>query len=273
MSSGEFKVFRGGLKLPLIGLGTYLSPMECSNKSYYVEVFRYAFEIGYRLIDTAEAYNCSEEVVGEALRGFRRDEFVVVSKVWPTHARFDDVVKSALASSRRLGTYIDLYLLHWPSRDVPISETIRAFEKLIDDGVVRFMGVSNFTLEQLQEAMASARKYEVVADEVRYNVEDRSIERDLLPFSEREGIAVIAYSPLAVGSLTNPQNPAYRILKEVADEYNATPAQIALAWLMDKPTVVPIPKATKREHLKENIEATKIKLKQKHKQKIDQLKA
>ncbi|WP_291999209.1 aldo/keto reductase [Caldivirga sp.] len=266
----EYREFRGGLKMPVIGLGSYLSVSECMRRDHYIAVFKKALEVGYRMFDTAEAYNCSEEVIGNAISGFSRGDLFIVSKVWPTHASFDDVLRSARASVRRLGTFIDLYLLHWPSRDVPISETIRAFERLIDDGLIRFMGVSNFDAKALMEAMGAARKYEIVANEVKYNLADRFIERDLMPMAIKENIAIIAYSPLGTGSLLNPSNPGYEVLRRIAAKYGKTPAQVALNWLISKPNTVAIPKATREEHLRENLGALGWRINQEDQKQLEQ---
>ena len=275
----EYKTFRGNLKMPVIGLGTwgigggYWTP-DCSRKAEWVALLRRAIEFGYRMFDTAEMYGggCSEEIVGAAVSssGLPRDEFFIISKVWPNHASYNDVLKSAKNSVSRLGTYIDLYLLHWPSREVPISETIRAFEKLIDDGLIKFMGVSNFDSRLLMEAMGAAKKHEVVADEVKYNLSDRFVERNLMPVAVRENIAIIAYSPLGTGSLLNPSSKGFEVLSRVASKYGKTPAQVALNWLIGKPNTVAIPKATSEKHLRENLEALGWRLSQEDVEQLEQ---
>ncbi len=234
-----------------IGLGTwgmgggFWTP-DYSDDERYIRALRYAYERGVRVFDTAEMYGGghSEELVGQALSEFQED-VVIVSKVWPNHLRYDDLVRSAEASRRRLGVRsIDLYLIHWPSPEVPIGESIRALEDLIDRGVIRCMGVSNFDVRLLQEAMGAARKYEVVADEVEYSVYRREPEAELIPFARRAGVTIIAYSPLGRG-----QAARDRFLAEIGRKYGKTAVQVALNYLL--PNSIPIPKASTKEHIDE----------------------
>ncbi len=243
-----------------IGLGTwgmgggFWTP-DYSNDEAYVEAIRYAYERGLRLFDTAEMYGGghTEELVGRALRGVQ-DEVLIISKVWPNHLRHDDLIRSAINSRARLGIKaIDLYLIHWPSTEVPIIESIRAMEELIERGVIRCMGVSNFDVRLLEEAMAAARKYEVVADEVEYSIYHREPERDLIPFARRNNVTIIAYSPLGKGSVARD-----RRLVEIAGRYGATPVQVALSYL--KRSSIPIPKASRREHIDEIAGALRLEL-------------
>lgn len=234
-----------------IGLGTwgmgggFWTP-DYSNDDAYVSAIRYAYERGIRLFDTAEMYGGghTEELVGRALRDFL-DDVLIVSKVWPNHLHYDDLVRSAEASRRRLGVRsIDLYLIHWPNRDVPLSESIRALEDLVDRGVIRCFGVSNFDARLLEEAVSTAKKYEVVADEVEYSVYNRWPERDLIPLARRLGVTIIAYSPLGRGSVASD-----RRLAEIGKKYGRTPVQVALNYLMR--SSIPIPKSSRKEHIDE----------------------
>ncbi|AET32846.1 aldo/keto reductase [Pyrobaculum ferrireducens] len=238
--------------VPAIGLGTWgigggYWSADTSRDPQWIEAIKYAVERGLRLIDTAEMYGAghAEELVGAALRGYPRDEVFIVTKVWPSHARHDDVIKAAQASAARLGTHIDLYLLHWPSDAVPICETVRAFEELVDRGVIRHFGVSNFTLVQLRQAEACAKKYELAAVENHYSLYNRRDDDDLIPYAKASGIMYIAYTPLEKGAVA--RDP---LLAEVGRRYGATPVQTALAWYI-KHGVVPIPKAERREHIDE----------------------
>jgi diketogulonate reductase-like aldo/keto reductase len=238
--------------VPAIGLGTWgigggFWTADTSRDGEWVEAVRYAVGRGLKLIDTAEMYGGghSEELVGRAIKGLPREELFVVTKVWPSHARYEEVLKAAERSAARLGTYIDLYLLHWPSDSVPICETIRAFEALVDGGLVRFFGVSNFSLQQLQEAEACAKKYEVAAVQNHYSLYNRRDEADVLPYALANGIMYMAYTPLEKGAVARD-----RRLAEIGRKYGATPAQVALAWYV-KRGVVPIPKAERKEHIDE----------------------
>lgn len=247
--------------VPAIGLGTWgigggYWVADSSRDREWVEAIRYAVERGLRLVDTAEMYGGghAEELVGEAVKGFPREELFIVSKVWPSHARFDDVVKSAEASARRLGTHIDLYLLHWPSDSVPLCDTIRAFEALVDRGVIRHFGVSNFSLAQLKEAEACAKKYEVAAVQNHYSIYNRRDDRDVIPYALSNGIMYMAYTPLEKGSVARDAR-----LANIGRKYGATPVQVALAWYV-KRGVVPIPKAEKKEHIDEIVGAFRVEL-------------
>lgn len=275
----EFKELdKTGVKIPVIGLGTWgigggFWIPDCSNMDAMIKLIRDAVEMGYTMIDTAEMYGggCSERIIGEAIKGFPRDRLFIISKVWPTHARYDDVLKSAKASSERLGTYIDLYMIHWPARDVPIRDTMKAMEELADEGVIKHIGVSNFDVVELEEARRSLTKYGIAANEIRYNLLDRDAERDILPYAEREGITIIAYSPLGTGSILRPGSKEYKLLDEIGRKYNKTPAQVLLNWVISKPNVVAIPKAARLEHMKENVGAMGWRLDEDDIKKLEQL--
>lgn len=238
--------------VPAVGLGTWgigggFWNVDTSRDGEWVMAIRYAVERGLRLIDTAEMYGGghAEELVGTAIKGFSRDELFIVTKVWPSHARYEEVLKAARGSVARLGTYIDLYLLHWPADAVPICETIRAFETLVDKGLIRFFGVSNFSLQQLKEAETCAKKYEVAAVQNHYSLYNRRDEADLIPYALTNGVMYMAYTPLEKGSVARD-----RRLVEIGRKYGATPVQVALAYYV-KRGVVPIPKAEKKEHIDE----------------------
>ncbi|MGQ9781019.1 MAG: aldo/keto reductase [Nitrososphaeria archaeon] len=242
-------------RIDVLGLGTWRigggEEPYYSDDEFYIKSLKKAFEVGYRLIDTAEYYASghTEELIGQALKGFKREDFFITSKVWPNHLRYDEVVKAAQRSLRRLQTtYIDLYLIHWPNPEVPIEETVSALEKLIDDGKVRYIGVSNFSVTQLQEAISATRKHEITSNQIRYNIVDKKAEVELLPFARKNNIRIIAYTPLERGRLNLP------LLKELSAKYGKTENQIALNYLICK-EAVPIPKAIKEEHLIENLGA------------------
>ncbi|GIX47297.1 MAG: aldo/keto reductase [Candidatus Tectimicrobiota bacterium] len=238
-----------GVLVPEIGLGTW-------RYRGGVEPLRHGIALGARLIDTAEIYG-TEEVVGEALRDCREQVFLA-TKVSAAHLRYDDVLRAAEASLRRLGTsVIDLYQIHWPNPRVPIAETLRAMETLVDRGQVRFLGVSNFSLQALQQAQAAARHHPIVSNQVLYNLNRRDIERELLPYCQQQGITVIAYTPLDDGRLAVPSSqPRMQVLAAVAREVNKTLAQVALNWCIAHPNVIAIPKSNRRERIEENCGAS-----------------
>jgi len=250
-----FKLGKNG-RIPILGYGTWriggAQEPDYSQDDYYIKALRRAFEVGYTLIDTAEYYGAghTEELIAEALKGFSREDFFITSKVWPNHLRYDDVLKSADASLKRLQTgYIDLYLIHWPNPQIPIKETVKALEDLVDLGKVRYIGVSNFNLNELREAIESTKRHEIVANQVRYSVLNKSnVEPELLTYAKRNDVRIIAYTPLEKGKMNHP------LLTELASKYKKTVNQIALNYLICK-EAVPIPKAVKEEHIIENFNA------------------
>jgi diketogulonate reductase-like aldo/keto reductase len=248
-----------GEKFPALGLGTWgiggFSYPDYSNDELAIEIIRFAVEIGMNFIDTAEMYGAghSEELVGEAIKGIREKVFIA-TKVLPTNFRYEDVIKACERSLRRLKTsYIDLYQLHWPNPSIPIKETMRAMEILANEGKIRYIGISNFSVEETIEAMNALSKYEIVSNQVEYSLLVRDIEKDLLDFCRKNKITVIAYSPLARGELL--KGKYYEFLSKIGKKYNKTAAQVALNWLIIKENVTAIPKAFSRKKIVENMGA------------------
>ncbi len=235
------------------GIGGYESP-DYSGDRESVEVLRYGLELGINLIDTAEFYGAghSEELVGKAIEGFDREKIFIISKVWPTHFGYEKAKKAARASAKRLSTYIDLYLLHWPGESwEKIKETLHALEELVDEGLIRYIGVSNFDLELLKRSQEAMRKYEIVANEVKYSLRDRWSETSgLLDYMKQEKMALIAYTPLEKGTLARNS-----CLAEIGKAYRKTTAQVALNYLIWEENVMAIPKAGRKEHVEENFGA------------------
>jgi diketogulonate reductase-like aldo/keto reductase len=260
-----------GERIAAIGLGTWLiggggSP-DYSRDREAVEAIRYAIELGMTHIDTAEMYGGghAEELVGEAIKAFKRDEVFIASKVWPTNLRYDDLLKACERSLKRLQTsYIDIYYIHWPSDVIPLSESMRAMERLYKDGKIRYIGLSNFSPTQIEEARSYLSTTDVVAIQAEYSLYNRKIEADLIPYCFRSGMTVVAYSPLARGALlADLKKPAERriqLLMELAEKYSKTPVQIALNWVIWHDQVIAIPKALQKQHLEENAGAAGWKL-------------
>jgi len=254
---------RAKVKVSDIGMGTYYdaSWIAASRLSGYqqgredkIAALRNGIELGINLIDTAEIYE-SEPLVAEAIKGYRRDALFVATKVWPMHLKYDQVLKAAQRSLERLqSSYIDLYQIHWPNPMVPIKETMRAMEKLVDDGKVRYIGVSNFSLSQTKEAEEALSRYELVSNQVEYSLKVREIEADLLPYCDKNGIVILAYRPLAHGALANPSGKLKAVIDEISQKDGGkTPAQIALNWLLNKSRVVfPIPRASRPQRVAED---------------------
>ena len=252
-----------GVKVSAIGMGTYYDPFWIvlsrfgilRGRESKVRAIRLGLENGINFIDTAEIYG-SEPIVAEAIRGFDRDSLFIATKVWVTHLRYDDVIKAARGSLARLGVrYIDLYQVHFPNRRVPIKETMRAMEKLVDDGVVRFIGLSNFNVRQIEEARAALSRYDIASIQMPYSLIDRRIEADIIPYARRNNMAVIAYYPLGHGKLT--KGMPREVLEMVSRNHGPkTPAQIALNWIISKhENVFPIPRASNPMHVKEDLGA------------------
>jgi len=240
--------------IPVVGMGTYGMG---SDDDRAVNALRHGLDRGMLLIDTAEMYGSghSEEVVSRAVEG-RRDSVFVASKVSPSHFAYDDVLRSAQKSLKRLRLkQMDLYQLHWPNPSIPISETMRAMEKLANDGLTRYVGVSNFSIAQMQEAQKALSKNRIVSNQVEYSLLERSIEKDLLLYCQKEGVTVIAYSPLGQGKMSKGRGAAFDILDKVAEKLGKSRNQVALNWLLHQESVVVIPKAVRKEHLAENAES------------------
>ena len=235
------------VETPEIGLGAW---------SYRggVEPLRRGISLGAFLIDTAEAYG-TEDVVGEAISPMR-DQVFLATKVSPSNFKYGDVIKAADSSLKRLGTeYIDLYQLHWPNSSIPIEETMRAMDKLVKDGKVRFIGVSNFSVAQFKEAQATT-KNNIVSNQLSYSLADRNIEQDILPFCQDNKVTVIAYTPLAGGVGNLRASLGSGALEKVAKASGKTEAQVALNWCISKKGVVAIPKSDSAARTEENCGAS-----------------
>lgn len=251
------RIPRTEIDLPVVGQGTWGFGDVHQQRTRDVDALRLGIELGLTLIDTAEFYagGGSERVVGEAIRDCR-DQVFLVTKVWPSHAAPADLVRAVSASLRRLGTdRLDGLLLHWPTRSVPLQETIAAMEHLRESGAVRFYGVSNFSLPWLRrlEGAGSA-----AFNQVSYSLGQRRAENAVIPYAERQGQIVMAYSPLAHG-----RHEAWGqsdALRQVADRHGASPTEIALAWTVRHASVVTIPKAVRPEHIRSNARAGTIEL-------------
>jgi len=233
-------------------IGVYSGPSE---RATQVQALKRGIELGCNLIDTAEMYagGRSEEVVGEAIEDLRKDVFIA-SKVSPNNLHHDDVIAACNKSLKRLRTrYIDLYQIHWPNSTIPIKETMSAMEALVREGKVRYIGVSNFSVEQTEEARAALPKSELVSNQVEYSLTNRSSETQVLPYCEKNGLTLIAYSPLAKGTL-----PEWLIPKAICAKYKVTPVQVMLNWVTRSKSVVAIPKSANIRHVEENMSSVAV---------------
>ncbi len=243
-------------KISTIGMGAWRigSYRSSDEREGQVRALRRGIELGINHIDTAEMYASgrSEEVVGEAIKDVRKDVFIA-SKVAPGNLHHDDVAKSCRASLRRLQTsYIDLYQVHWPDPNVPIKETMSAMEELVDEGAIRYIGVSNFSVKETEDARAALSKNEIVSNQVEYSLANRYAESEILPFCAREKVTLIAYSPLARGNIS------HSIPKAILQKYQLTPAQAMLNWVTRHEQVVAIPKSVDVGHLEENAASVSV---------------
>lgn len=238
-----------GVPVPVIGQGTWLIE---SGGRHAAEALRTGIDLGMTHLDTAEMYGNgeAEKLLAHAIAG-RRDEVFLVSKVLPSNASFDGTLRACEASLRRLGVdHLDLYLLHWPGSH-PIAETMRAFERLVRDGMTRFVGVSNFDVEDLEAAERALRNERLAANQVLYHLGDRGIERRVIPWCNERGVAVVGYSPFGHRGLPSPNSTGGRVLARVAQRRGRTPHQVVLNFLT-RNGVFTIPKSGNPEHVREN---------------------
>ena len=242
-----------GVNVPVVGQGTWRMGEDPSAYACEVSALRLGIELGMTLIDTAEMYaeGGAEEVVAEAITGLR-DKVFLVSKVYPHNASCQGIPQACARSLRRLKTeYIDLYLLHWRG-EYPLEETVEAFERLREDGKIGRWGVSNFDMDDLHELNSPA----CATNQVLYNLEERGIEFDLLPWSQQHRQPVMAYCPIGQGG----EMLAHPALEKIAARHGSTPAQVALAWILQQSGVIAIPKAVKPDHLQLNAQAPQLQL-------------
>jgi diketogulonate reductase-like aldo/keto reductase len=244
-----------GLEVPVIGMGTWLIEGRSRDaERQAIEALRLGLDLGMNHIDTAEMYGNgrTEELVAKAVDN-QREQVFLVSKVLPSNASYQGTLKACERSLKRLKThFIDLYLLHWPSSQHPIEETMRAMEKLLDEGMIRLIGVSNFDVEQLREAQHALKKYRIACNQVLYHLAYRGIERDLLPYCAENSIAIVGYSPFGHGNFPSSHSKGGKVLAEIAKRHNRTMRQVTLNFLTRDPNLFTIPKAGNPDHVKEN---------------------
>lgn len=256
MASVRLVKTRGGCDMPQLGQGTWRMGENAAARKDEVAALKLGLDLGMTLIDTAEMYGKgkAEEIVGEAIAG-RREEPFLVSKVLPENASLKGTVWACERSLKRLGTdRIDLYLLHWQGPHL-LSDTFEAFDRLVEQGKIRFYGVSNFDLDALRRLERVPNGANTVANQVMYSLSRRGIESSLLPWCAKNAIAVMAYSPLDQGRLLG--EPA---LARIAQRHDVAPEAVAIAWTMREPFLVVIPKAATPEHVRANAKALELAL-------------
>ncbi len=240
-----------------IGGGTY---PDLSQDSASMTALRAALETGYTHFDTAEYYAAghSEELIGRALRGTntKREAVFITTKVSPEHLRYNDVLKSCENSLRHLGMdYVDMYLIHWPGTGIDYEEAFRALNKLVRDGKVKHLGVSNFKLKLLKQVQGYSET-PIITNQVPYRLPDKTyVENGVIEYCQQNDILITAYSPVKFRNLT-----VNKTIEAIADAHAVTPFQIALAWLVAQPRVITIPMSYNPQHIRENFESANIEL-------------
>jgi diketogulonate reductase-like aldo/keto reductase len=244
-----------GPLVPVIGQGTWY--IDRGDRKDAVAALRRGIDLGMTHIDTAEMYGDAELVVAEAIAG-RRDDIFVVSKVLPSNASRRGTVTACERSLARLKTdRLDCYLLHWRG-SYPLAETVAAFEQLVSAGKIRSWGVSNFDAGDLDELLAVAGKGRIACNQVLYHLQERAIEHAVMPWCEKHGVAVVAYSPFGHNDFPSPRSKAGEVLQAIAKAHGASARQVALGFLTRKTEVFAIPKASTSEHAADNAAAGKL---------------
>ena len=246
--------------LPVIGQGTWNVPLRGAAREEAIRALRAGIELGMVHLDTAEMYGDggAETLVGEAIAGLPRERLFLVSKVLPSNASYQGTIKACKATLKRMRVdYLDCYLLHWPG-NFPIGETMRAFEQLIADGLIRALGVSNFDVEDLRAAQAALTREKIACNQVLYHLGERSIEAHEIPFCQQAGIATVAYTPFGRGEWRN--RPGAPELERIARAHGVTAHAVILAFLTRDELTFAIPKAATPAHVGDNAAAGTFRL-------------
>lgn len=279
----EYKEIAKGVKIPVLGIGTWQMGggmgSNTSNDKQDILAIKTAIDLGMTHIDTAEIYanGKAEELVAKAIQGLDRKKLFITTKVKAENLKYDDVLKAVKASLNRLQTdYLDLYLIHWPNSSIPLKESMKAMNALVENGTTKFIGVSNFTVEEMKEAQQHSEN-KVITNQVEYNLLNRNrgtwanlpVESEVLPYCQENDMLLTAYSPVDRGTLTRPGIP---LLDELAQKYKKTQAQISINWLISKKNVITIPKTSNLDHLKDNLGAVGWKMSKEDIEKLDNMK-
>jgi diketogulonate reductase-like aldo/keto reductase len=248
---------KGGPQVSLIGQGTWY--LDHGDRKRAIAALQRGIEEGMTHIDTAEMYGDAELVIADAIAG-KRDGLFLVSKVLPSNASRRGTITACERSLKRLKTdHLDCYLLHWRG-SYPLEDTVAAFEELIVAGKIRSWGVSNFDTDDLDELLSVSGKGKIACNQVLYHLQERAIEHAVIPWCEKRGVAVVAYSPFGHDDFPSPRSKGGEVLAAIADSHEATARQVALSFLARAPGVFPIPKASSAEHAAENAAAADLTL-------------
>jgi diketogulonate reductase-like aldo/keto reductase len=264
----KIKLGKTGENIPVLGQGTW-GIKSFRNKVYYEkwkDSIRRGIELGITHIDTAEFYGrgTSEKIVGQVISEYDRDDIFITTKLFPMHLRYKSMKKAASKSLKRLGIkQIDLYLIHWPSPLTSIKSQMKILADLVKEEKVRYIGLSNFSVEQFKEAQSYLKNVELVNNQLNASITRQRHINQSLPFYQKEGIIMTAYSPLGHNGYQNLRGELRDKLENVAKSHNATIQQIAIAWLINHENIITIPKALKVEHMEANAKAAEITLSEK----------
>lgn len=254
------KKLKSGFSMPVFGIGTWQMGGRFrhnlkNNDQRDINAIKSAIDLGITHIDTAEIYanGYAEKLVGQAIKNYKRSKIFLVSKVSGYNLKYDAILNAVEQSLARLQTdYLDLYLIHWPNPAIPIKQTMRAMDRLVDEGTIRNIGVSNFAVKRLRQAQ-SCSSNKIVCNQVHYNLIFREPEKKgLLKYCQNNDIFLSAWRPIQKGELTK---PGITILDELGKKYKKTPAQIAINWLISQKNVITLSKTSNLKHLKENLGA------------------
>jgi len=259
----DYKILDKGFKIPVIGLGTWgiggLLDKDSSRDAESIQAIKNAINLGYTHIDTAELYGAgyTEELIGKAIKNVERSKLIITSKVFNTNLKYDDVIASCKKSLEKLQTnYIDIYLIHAPNPSIPLEETMRSMDYLVEQKIIKFVGVSNFSVKEMIEAQRYSRN-KIVVNQIPYNLATRNkdhrgncinMESEIIPYCQKNAIVIMAYRPIERGFLLKPNS----VLDGLSRKYSKTKVQIAINWLISKKGIITISKSTDIKHLKEN---------------------
>jgi diketogulonate reductase-like aldo/keto reductase len=247
-----------GPGVSVIGQGTWY--LDRGDRKAAIAALRRGIDTGMTHIDTAEMYGDAELVIADAIAGLPREKLFLVSKVLPSNASRRGTITACERSLKRLKTdHLDCYLLHWRG-SYPFEETVAAFEELVRSGKIRSWGVSNFDEDDLDELLDVAGEGRIACNQVLYHLQERAIEHAVIPWCERNGVAVVAYSPFGHNDFPSARSRGGEVLQSIADAHKATTRQVALAFLTRAPSVLAIPKASSAEHAAENAAAGELNL-------------
>lgn len=258
----DFITLKNGLSIPRLGMGTWYLGEKLSVREEEIEALQRGIDCGMTLIDTAEMYGngLSEQLVGQAVKGYRREDLFLVSKVLPQNAGESRIRRSLNHTLRMIRTdYLDLYLLHWRG-SIPLAETVRCMEELVKEGKIRAWGVSNFDTDDMEELFAIPGGENCAVNQVLYHLGSRGIEYSLKPWMDAHGVALMAYCPLAQAGSLRRELMAHPVLNKIAGAHHITVIQLLLAFVLHKENVTAIPRSGNAAHVQANAETMEIRL-------------